>query len=170
MTFEGDLCRGHAIFLGGINQITTVSCWWFFTKPFEKYSASQNGWKSSPTRWNHHLSFNGCFNWIIANLYMGNGCLGFQVLVTAPLNLHEVSINGEALQVTPATVTQPTSSSWPVIFHFHRFRRCPYHGNTVRVHPIVPWNASERFQISYQVCLEERQLLSEHFPEMDWSM
>ena len=77
MTFEGDLCRGHAkFFLGGINQITTVSCWWFFTKPFEKIRASQNGWKSSPTRWNHHLSFNGCFNWIICKSLHGKWLFG----------------------------------------------------------------------------------------------
>ena len=49
-----------------------------------------------------------------------------------------LSILMKVLQVTPATVTQPTSSSWPVISHFQRFRRCPYHGNIVRGTPNCP--------------------------------
>ena len=62
------------IFFGGVNQITTVSCWWFQT--LWKICSSKR--ESSPNRgenkniWNHHLAFNGCFNWIVPNLYIRN--------------------------------------------------------------------------------------------------
>ena len=65
----------------------------FFFGRISEQSTATNDHRLSISTWNPKQPFiNGCFNWMIQNLYMGNGCLTKHPLKTGCLEF-QVCIN-----------------------------------------------------------------------------